>query len=430
MLMGEGKTTVVCPLLGFMLASDGALVTQVVPQSLLEFSRSCLRSAFAGVVRRSVLTLRFDRFTPLTPAPLYALRKAKRARAVVVTTPTALKSLVLKFLECAHLLDQSMVAKMEGGLVEGHIGRLTLLFEASSETRSRSERVAEAGGLRPSEIAEMRKEGAVAAEIVKLFQSAGVLILDEVDLILHPLRSELHWPLGRRVPLDFSTSRSGDGLRWKLPFFLIDGIFACALGRAAAEEAQGSNDAAGIVKRIAEVVNRAVETKGVQSTPHVVLLDQSWYDSELMPTLAEWAELWLRAHGAARGVADHHMRAYLTRTKGAAEAAKIIEKEAEDDSLKMINLARDWLCSLLPHVLSKINRVSYGLLSAKDVSLLESANGSRVPTSRRLLAVPFVGKDIPSQTNEFSHPDVVIGFTVVVFTVTLRVDVVSVVGFG
>ena len=412
MLMGEGKTTVVCPLLGFMLASDDALVTQVVPQSLLEFSRSCLRSAFAGVVRRSVLTLRFDRFTPLTPAPLYALRKAKRARAVVVTTPTALKSLVLKFLECAHLLDQSMVAKMEGGLVEGHIGRLTLLFEASSETRSRSERVAEAGGLRPSEIAEMRKEGAVAAEIVKLFQSAGVLILDEVDLILHPLRSELHWPLGRRVPLDFSKSRSGDGLRWKLPFFLVDGIFACALGRAAAEEAQGSNEAAGIVKRIAEVVNRAVETKGVQSTPHVVLLDQSWYNAELMPLLAEWAELWLRAHGAARGVADHHMRAYLTRTKGAAEAARIIEQEAEDDSLKMINLARDWLCSLLPHVLSKINRVSYGLLSAKDVQLLESANGSRVPTSRRLLAVPFVGKDIPSQTNEFSHPDVVIGLTI------------------
>jgi len=36
-----------------------------------------------------VLTLRFDRFTPLTPAPLYALRKARQARAIVVTTPTA-----------------------------------------------------------------------------------------------------------------------------------------------------------------------------------------------------------------------------------------------------------------------------------------------------------------------------------------------------
>jgi hypothetical protein len=51
----------------------------------------------------------------------------------------------------------------------------------------------------------------VAAEIIKLFQTGGTLILDEVDLILHPLKSELHWPLGRRVPLDFSTSRSGDG---------------------------------------------------------------------------------------------------------------------------------------------------------------------------------------------------------------------------
>ena len=91
------------------------------------------------------------------------------------------------------------------------------------------------------------------------------------------------------------------------------------------------------------------------------------YRTELMPLLAEWTELWLRAHGAARGIADHHMRAYLVRGTGAAEAARIIEKEAEDDSLKMINLARDWLTALVPHIMSKINRVSYGLLSAKDV---------------------------------------------------------------
>ena len=64
-------------------------------------------------------------------------------------------------------------------------------------------------------------------------------------------------------------------------------------------------------------------------------------------------------------------------------------------------------------MLAKINRVSYGLLSAKDVQALEQANGgARVPTSRRLLAVPFVGKDIPSRTNEFSHPDIVIGLTI------------------
>jgi hypothetical protein len=175
MLMGEGKTTTICPLLGFMLANQETLVVQVVPQSLLEFSRGCLRRAFAGVVRRSVVTLKFDRFTQLTPAPLYALRKARRSRSLVVTTPTALKSLVLKFLECAHLLDQSYVAA-----VETHMGGFGRLFEGATEYRSRSERVADAGGLAPGEILELRKEGAVAAEIVRLFQSSGVLVLDEV----------------------------------------------------------------------------------------------------------------------------------------------------------------------------------------------------------------------------------------------------------
>lgn len=28
----------------------------------------------------------------------------------------------------------------------------------------------------------------------------GALLLDEVDLLLHPLKSELHWPLGVKVP--------------------------------------------------------------------------------------------------------------------------------------------------------------------------------------------------------------------------------------
>lgn len=31
----------------------------------------------------------------------------------------------------------------------------------------------------------------------------GTLLMDEVDLLLHPLRSELHWPLGLKLPLDF-----------------------------------------------------------------------------------------------------------------------------------------------------------------------------------------------------------------------------------
>ena len=35
--------------------------------------------------------------------------------------------------------------------------------------------------------------------------------------------------------------------------------------------------------------------------------------------------------------------------------------------------------------------------------------------NRRYLAVPFVGKDVPSRASEFSHPDVVIGLTILAY---------------
>ena len=35
--------------------------------------------------------------------------------------------------------------------------------------------------------------------------------------------------------------------------------------------------------------------------------------------------------------------------------------------------------------------------------------------ARRLLGVPFVGKDCPSDASQFAHPDVVIGLTVLAY---------------
>jgi len=42
----------------------------------------------------------------------------------------------------------------------------------------------------------------VATQVLRMLH-AGVLLLDEVDLVLHPLKSELNWPLGNPEPLDF-----------------------------------------------------------------------------------------------------------------------------------------------------------------------------------------------------------------------------------
>lgn len=422
MLMGEGKTTVVCPLLGYLLATDTRMVCQVVPHALLEFSRGTLRKSYSGVIRRSVVTLKFDRYTTLSDGKLLdAMRKARDERAIVITSPTALKSLALKFLEALHLLDQSHVAfeesRMNSSILKQSKDIVTKMFGVR-RGKSRSERVADAGALSEEELEALRKEAFCASEIFQIFHQ-GLLILDEVDLILHPLKSELHWPLGQRIPLDFCQSRIGDGLRWKLPFFLLDAVFSLSNETngfmPSTKEAQGSQEATEILKLIHTRITDAIKEKAVQAVPHVCVLDRKWYHQSLRPLLARWISVWLRAHGALRNMDDETSIAFLLR--GDRSASTQLQREAEDEGVKMANLARDWLNALLPHVLSKINRVTFGLLTLHDVKNLEEWTQASVPLSRRLLAVPFVGKDIPSRTNEFSHPDVVIGLTIAAYRI-------------
>merc|ERR1712137_684440 len=88
-----------------------------------------------------------------------------------------------------------------------------------------------------------------------------------------------------------------------------------------------------------------------------------------------------------------------------------VEQGLLPESKKLLNLAANWIRSLLPHVLSKINRVSYGILSPADTDMIDP----RTPQSRLLMAVPFVGKDVPSRSSEFAHPDVLIGLTILAF---------------
>ena len=56
-----------------------------------------------------------------------------------------------------------------------------------------------------SAISILTKQAKICKKILQIFRK-GSLFLDEVDLILHPLRSELNWPIGRKQILDFSRS--------------------------------------------------------------------------------------------------------------------------------------------------------------------------------------------------------------------------------
>ena len=77
----------------------------------------------------------------------------------------------------------------------------------------------------------------------------------------------------------------------------------------------------------------------------------------------------------------------------------------------LMNLGQTWINVLIPHVLSKPVRVAYGCVTSDEWEMVKDTS----PISRFKLAVPFVGKDMPSTSSEFAQPDVAIGFTTLAF---------------
>jgi hypothetical protein len=61
-----------------------------------------------------------------------------------------------------------------------------------------------------------------------------------------------------------------------------------------------------------------------------------------------------------------------------------------DESIKLLNLSHEWLHSLFPFVLTKISRVSFGVLNDDELASALK-NDPKMPISRRFSAVPFVG---------------------------------------
>ena len=125
----------------------------------------------------------FDRATKVINEGLYKkLQNSIKTKGVVITTPTAIK-FILRYLEALYVLED--------------------------ESRQRP--------------ATIRSDVQQLSRILQLLRD-GCLIMDEVDLILHPLKSELNFPIGAKHDLDFSP------LRWKLPIHLLDAIFYAERG--------------------------------------------------------------------------------------------------------------------------------------------------------------------------------------------------------
>lgn len=196
LIMGAGKTTVIGPLLALLFGTNESLIIQVVPQALLEFSRSVMRECFSSsIFSKSVYTFEFNRLSEINVQLLKKLNYAKVNKNIICTTPTCIKSFFLKLLESMHLLDNQRIlqSSKNGEIDEGHSFRGALQRTVFGYSRPKKRILDE------NERFNLQKQLEIGKEILKIFQF-GKLILDEVDLILHPSKSELNWPIGIKLP--------------------------------------------------------------------------------------------------------------------------------------------------------------------------------------------------------------------------------------
>lgn len=191
------------------------------------------------------------------------------------------------------------------------------------------------------------------------------------------------------------------GLRWKLAWHIISPL----LENIGLLEFCDMKDALEIAENIKKALRRGIEDEWLSDRPHLLLYDRRCYEHLLLPWLCKWTLIWLRSNSVALELTDSALVAFLN---GNDDEATSLCRALGDRDVKLLLLARQWLQTILPFLLGKRYLIDYGLLPSSWITPSTSK-------SRRLLAVPYVGKDRPSATSEFSHPDVLIGFTLLAY---------------
>ncbi|CAF3906695.1 unnamed protein product, partial [Rotaria sp. Silwood1] len=219
-------------------------------------------------------------------------------------------------------------------------------------------------------------------------------ILDESDEILSHGK-ELNYTLGATKSLD------GGSIRWEIPFLLFRIIFCEKEFGQFLEKASQLDDCPVVFQRDFRPVS------GIGGgSPLVRFVKHEYFQRNIKPKLCqeickiilqnfcEKQTSIMNDEGECYGSYEEFIEG-----KCLFKEDKIIKllKRKSVDMLNSFLLAKGWLShELLYHVISYRYRVEYGL-SEK---------------SEKEIAIPFRGKDLPSENSEFSHPDIMIGFTI------------------
>lgn len=272
-------------------------------------------------------------------------------------------------------------------------------------------------------------------------------------MILHPLRSELNFPVGVEHNHDLANFDQS-APRWEMPSFLFDVLLQAGADASRCTHSAPAKLAATYpflfpacrqsMQDIVDALRHGAQDRNIRPVPsnsdddrhsgeHFALLNPSFYDTMLRAHMSNFALEWVLHRLAAfekihvQGVfALGHQNADMIRPimhnfiLGLTQLSypeKCSLRLLGPTSVMLLTLAKQWVTVYLPHCCSLFNRVHYGLLQTQDIQRLErqGVDPKSIPGSRLRNAVPFVGKDSPSRASEFAQPDICAGLTILSF---------------
>jgi hypothetical protein len=274
-------------------------------------------------------------------------------------------------------------------------------------------------------------------------------------MILHPLRSELNFPVGTETHHDLANT-DDSAARWELPMFLFEvlqaGLDASWQTHVAAAKLQSvypflskfpeyMECLQGIIDGLRDGADNRDIRRGTssiagehQSGEHFAILNPSFYESALRVNLSKFALEWAiykfrafqsdKVHGVSLDIDENALDSFRPIVHKFIMGSEILSDFEKDElrqlgptSVMLLTLAKQWITVYLAHCCSLLNRVHYGLLQMQDIKRLErqGVDMNRIPESRLRHAVPFAGKDSPSRASEFAQPDISAGLTILAF---------------
>lgn len=136
-------------------------------------------------------------------------------------------------------------------------------------------------------------------DIIRLWgkDAKGIALLDEVDQILHPLQSELNFPIGPKLKLLMSPER------FQFPLHLLDGLLY--FGNMDKDKHTDPSETKILqvspllcpidqLQEIAQIIKRGMKLNLIDSFPHPTLLLAEFYQSNLRNAFGRWALIWLK----------------------------------------------------------------------------------------------------------------------------------------